>query len=96
MNTYELTIVIPGTASPQKKKAAQDTLDKLIKVNKGTVKNVSDMGKIELAYPIAKNESGQFFLYDVELEAEGAKALNNRLRAEDEFIRYLLVKKSNK
>lgn len=94
MNTYELTIVIPGTASAQKKKAASDILDKLIKVNKGTITNVSDLGKIELAYPIAKNESGQFMRYDVELEAEGAKALSNRLRAEDDFIRYLLVKKS--
>ncbi len=94
MNLYELTIVIPGNASAQKKKSAQETIEKLVKVNKGEIKNVKDQGKIDLSYPIAKNESGQFMLFDLELEGEGAKALNNRLRAEDEFIRYLLVKKT--
>lgn len=93
MNTYELTIVIPGNASAQKKKSAQDTVEKLVKVNKGEVKEVKDWGKIDLAFPMKKNDTGLFTLYEVGLEAEGAKAINNRLRAEEEFIRYLLVKK---
>lgn len=93
MNLYELTVVIPGTASAQKKKSAQDTIEKLVKVNQGQVKNLEDLGKIDLAYPIQKNDTGLFMRFDVEMEGEGAKAINNRLRAEDEFIRYLLVKK---
>lgn len=93
MKTYELTIVIPGNASAQKKKSASDTVEKLVKVNKGEVKNVKEWGKIDLAFPMKKNDTGLFTLYNVELEAEGAKAINNRLRAEDEFIRYLLVKR---
>jgi ribosomal protein S6 len=94
MNTYELTVVIPGNASAQKKKSAQETVEKLIKMNKGTVSEMKDLGKIEFAFTLAKNDSGQFMLFNVELEPEGAKAMNNRLRAEDEFIRYLLVKKA--
>jgi len=96
MNTYELTIVIPGNASAQKKKSAGDTVEKLIKVNKGTIKDTKDLGKIELAFPIKKSDSGLFMRYEVELDGEGAKSINNRLRAEEEFIRYLLVKQDSK
>jgi ribosomal protein S6 len=92
MNTYELTVVIPGNASAQKKKSAQETVEKLIKINQGKISEMKDLGKIELAYVMAKNDTGQFMLFNVELEPEGASAMNNRLRAEDEFIRYLLVK----
>jgi ribosomal protein S6 len=95
MNTYELTIVIPGNASPQKKKSAGETVEKLVKVNKGSIKDTKDWGKIDLAFPIKKNDSGLFTLYKLEMEADGAMAMNNRLRAEDEFIRYLLIKKLN-
>jgi ribosomal protein S6 len=95
MNTYELTIVIPGSASPQKKKAAGETVEKLVKVNKGSIKETKDWGKIDLAFPIKKNDTGLFTLYKLEMEADGAMAMNNRLRAEDEFIRYLLIKKIN-
>lgn len=93
MNLYELTVVIPGTASTQKKKSAQDTIEKLVKVNKGEIKELKDLGKIDLVYPIEKNDTGLFMRFDIALEGEGAKAITNRLRAEDEFIRYLLVKK---
>lgn len=96
MNSYELTIVIPGSASPQKKKSASDTVEKLVKVNKGSIKETKDWGKIDMAFPIKKNETGLFTLYELEMEADGAKALHGRLRAEDEFIRYLLIKKEEK
>jgi small subunit ribosomal protein S6 len=93
MNKYELTIVLDGKATAAKKKAAVEKIQKIITTFKGKVEKVDDWGKKELAYKIGKSDSGVFLLFSLELSGEGAKALPNKLKLEEEIIRYLLVKK---
>jgi small subunit ribosomal protein S6 len=93
MNTYELTIVLPGEASAAKKKSVSEKLSKLIDTFKGKTAKFDEWGKIELANPIDKNTDGLFLFYELELESEAAKNINDKLRLEDDIIRYLLVRK---
>jgi len=93
MQSYELTIVISGKATPVKKKQAQEIVEKLVKINKGKVVKTDDWGEIPLAYKIAKNESGNFLHFHLELNPEIIKGIDNKLRLEEEVIRYLLIKK---
>lgn len=94
MRTYELTIVLPGKATAAKKKTTQAKVEKAIAALKGKAGKVDDWGKRELAYPIAKNETGIFLHYQLELEPESAKNLDSKLNLEENVIRYLLVKKN--
>ena len=89
---YELTIVIDGKATTAKKKSADKKISELIKIYDGKVVKVDDWGVIELAYPIGKSETGYFLHYLVELSAEKAKDLPTKLKLEEEYIRYLIVK----
>lgn len=92
MKSYELTIVMDGKLSPAKRKAIQEKTTKLVEAFKGKIGKVEDWGTKDLAYNIKKSETGSFVFFPLELEPANAKALNDKLRLEEELIRYLLVK----
>jgi small subunit ribosomal protein S6 len=93
MNKYELTIVLPGKMSSAKRKSTRELVEKLVKMLKGEIKKVDDRGELELAYPIARNNTGVFIHFDLELEAQSPKSINDKLKMEEDVIRYLLVRK---
>ena len=93
MHKYELVIVMDGKATAAKKKTATEKLEKLIKSVKGSIASVKDWGVKTLAYTIGKSDSGAFLIFQLELEGTGAKDISSKLRLENDFIRYLLIKK---
>jgi len=95
MEQYELTIVLPEKATSAKKKAAQDLIEKLTKTLKGKVVKVDDWGELKLSYQMLGNESGIFLHFSLELDKQAVKNINDKLRLEEGFIRYLLVRKEN-
>jgi small subunit ribosomal protein S6 len=93
MNKYELTLVLDGKAGAAKKKKVAETLEKLLKIFKGVIKDAKEWGVKELAYKIGKSETGLFLYYEIELDAASVKALNEKLRTDPDLIRYLLIRK---
>lgn len=93
MKQYELVTVFDGKVTAAKKKAAVEKIEKLVTVLEGKVVETLDWGVKELAYPINKLTSGSYFIFQLELPAPAAKAINEKLRLESEIIRYLLVTK---
>ena len=96
MNNYEMTLVLPEKATPAKKKSVGETIGKMVKIFKGKVVKVDDWGKLDLAYPIEKNESGNFLHFHLELEADGPKNLSDKLNLEEGILRYLIVTREEK
>ena len=92
MKNYELIILLDGAITPAKKKSFQTKLEKLIETFKGKIGKINNWGKIELAYPIKKNKTGNFILFPLELEPQAAKQVDTKLRLDNEIIRYLLVR----
>lgn len=92
MEKYELTVVLPGDAKEAKRKSAREKIEKLVKTLKGKVEKVDDRGKVDLAYEIKENKSGIFLIFGLELDSKHAKTIDDKLRMEEEIIRYLLVK----
>jgi small subunit ribosomal protein S6 len=91
MDKYELTLVLSGK-SKAKEKTVKEKVEKLIKSVQGKVEKTDTWGEIELAYKIKGETSGFFVYFDLELDRSAVKALNEKLRMQEEFIRYLLVK----
>lgn len=94
MKNYELTIVLPGNATAAKKKDAGERIEKMVKVNGGKVAKADDWGKKELAYEIDKNDSGIFLYFELEMPTEAVKALKDKMKLEDDIIRYLVIAKN--
>lgn len=93
MKTYELTVVLPEKATAAKKKSLVETIEKMVKTAKGKVKKTDDWGKIELAHTLKDNDSGVFLFFELELEPESVKSLDQKIKLEEGAIRHLLVKK---
>lgn len=92
MNNYELTVVISGKSTPAKQKSAVEKVKKLVEVFKGKVAKVDEWGKLDLMYKIKGSDSGIFTLFNIELKAADVKKLNDKLKVEEDFIRFLIVK----
>ena len=88
---YELTLVLPGKAKA-KEKTVKEKVEKFVESLKGKVEKFESWGEIELAYRIKKEESGIFLHFNLELEQDAVKKLDDKLRVDGEVIRYLLVK----
>ena len=93
MNNYELTIVLRGSATTIGKKTASEKVEKLVKNLKGKLVKSEEWGKIDLAYKIDKEGSGVFLFSEFEMDSQDAKNINEKLKLEDDIIRYLLVRK---
>lgn len=93
MNKYELTLVLDGKAGAAKAKKATETLEKVLGIFEGSIKESKDWGVKTLAYKIGKSTTGLYLFFEIELDPKGAKGLNEKLRTDPDLIRYLLVSK---
>jgi len=92
MNKYELTVVLDGKLGAAKKKKVIETLEKILAVFKGSIKESKEWGVKELAYKIGKSESGLYLFFELELDPTTVRQLNEKLRVDGDIIRYLLIK----
>lgn len=92
MRKYELTIVLDGKATAAKKKSVREAMEKTVGLLKGKVGTVIDWGEKELAGRIGKSETGIFVLFPLEMTPDSAKKLAEKIKTEDDIIRYLLIR----
>jgi len=85
-----------GKAGAAKKKSAIESLEKTLKLLKGTIKESKDWGVKELAYKIGKSEMGLYLFFEIELEPAGVKALNDKLKNDPDIIRFLMIKSESR
>ena len=92
MQSYNLTVVLPGGVTAAKKKSAKESLEKLVSSFKGKIKKTEDLGEKKLAYVIKDSDAGYFFNFKIELEGSQTKGLLSKLQLDDNLLRYLLVR----
>jgi len=92
MNSYELTLVVDGKGGAAKKKKVTESLDKLLKILKGAIKNSTEWGVKEMAYRMGKSDTGLYLHFEIELDSKSVKALNEKLRTDPDILRYLIIK----
>ena len=91
MKKYQLTVLLAGKSTPAKKKSEVEKIEKYIKLIKGVVSKIDEWQKSDLAYKIKGNDSGVFIIFTVELNPHNVKELTNKLKMEEEILRFLLV-----
>jgi len=82
---YEITLI--------SKTEQEDKIKKLIEAAGGKIISNSALGRRKLAYPIKKETAGYYFDYLVEMEGEKINELNNKMKLEENLIRYLITQK---
>ena len=93
MQTYELTILLDGKVSAAKKKAVVESLSKIFKVLGVVASKPQEWGVKDLAYKIGKSSTGVYLHYALELDTKSTKALTDKLKVEEDILRFLVIRK---
>jgi small subunit ribosomal protein S6 len=91
MQQYEVAVIYHPDLEVDLSKG-ENRVKKIITDNGGKIVNSDNWGKKKLAYPIAKNESGVYVFYTVEIAPEAVSKMEGTLNITDEVIRYLIVR----
>ena len=70
-------------------------VEKLITDLSGKITKKDNWGKRKLAYKIQKQDWGIYVFYEIELEPDKTRELNDKLRITEEVMRYLIVSLEN-
>jgi len=93
MNNYEIAAVFKIMNDDASKNAAIDKVKGFITANKGTVTEVKEVGKRELAYEIKKNKEGYYCYMQFNAEPQAIRNLDNACKIDEELLRYIIIKK---
>ena len=91
MRDYELVLIFKPDIGEEKIKKNLALLKKLVTSLKGKVKETTDWGKRELAYPIKKINQGNYFLLVLNLPPGAPAEIEKKLKLNSDLIRYLIV-----
>lgn len=92
ISSYDLVIMFNPKLEAADQKKITDNLGQLIEKADGKVGEVVDWGKKQLAYPIKKLSQATFNLISFSAEREAMEQLVEKLKREEQVIRYLLIK----
>lgn len=89
MRDYEVVLVLSSKLT----KAKQDAiLDKVKKIGAEGKVELREWGKKELAYPLAKQKEGVYFLMQAKFDAGNLGKLDRELKIEEGVLRHLILR----
>ena len=92
MNKYEIMFIVrPDMEEAQIKKVAED-MKKVLTDKKAKVIEEKAMGQRELAYEIRKFNTGYYYLFVVEANADAEQEFSRVARINESLLRHLIVK----
>ena len=89
--TYELVVIFKPELKAEEKEKLLEAIKKIISQD-GKISEAKDWGKKELAYPIKKERTGDFYWLNFDANSSVATDIEKRLKLEDKILRYLLIK----
>jgi len=88
MSTFEFTFLVND-------KKSVTNLEEVLKSYNGKKINEESLGKRLLAYPIDKNESAEYIVWQIELEKNVVKDFKQKLNFDKVVMRYLMLLKED-
>ncbi len=84
MSVYELTFLL-------NEEAELKSIEELIKSLSGKILKQDNWGKKNLSYPIKKNLTANFYIWEFEMDPKNLKELKRKLNFNEKLIRYLIL-----
>jgi len=91
-NAYELMLILLTSLTEKEEKKILEEVKKYLK-DEGKIKETTHFGKRKLAYPIKKENDGNYWLLNLAVDGKEASDLSQKLKAEEKILRYLLLRK---
>ena len=93
MRTYELTFIVRSDIQDEKVNETVEQVKQWITdQGENKVVKVDAWGRRRLAYPIADQREGHYYLFESEIEADTIGEIERNLKLSDAVLRYLLIR----
>ncbi|HDC93015.1 30S ribosomal protein S6 [Candidatus Acetothermia bacterium] len=92
MRDYEVVYIIRPDLDEQRRKEKIERINQLIRERGGKVQNVDEWGTRIMAYEIDDFREGYYVLVNFTLPPNEVSSLEERLRVDDELLRYQIVR----
>jgi small subunit ribosomal protein S6 len=93
---YEMLFIIPNKFTDDEAKGIFEKVGQLLKSLEGKITLENYWGKKKFAYPINHEYYGYYGLYEFDLERTLIAEVNNKLRLDNNVLRFLIIKKDVK
>lgn len=93
MGYYEMLYILSASVSDEETEEMIDKINKFIQSKDGRVVDEKRWGKRNLAYPIAKNDTGYYVLSHVEIPVAAVSDIKHLVKINENFLRVMIVKK---
>lgn len=93
MNNYEFSAVLKVAADEAAQKAALEKVKGFITSNNGTINEVQEVGKRDLAYEISKNKEGYYAYIQFTADPQSIRPIDSICKIEESLLRYMIIKK---
>ncbi len=91
MRDYELTVLAKGDLEEKELDKEIKALQTLLEKAGAKVKAKKDAQKRPLSYEIGRKREAYYVFMELQLEPKSVAEVENKLRLEDNLVRYLLV-----
>ncbi len=92
MNKYEIMFIVRADIDEKATKDTVTAFEKVLKNMKAKIVNTKDMGQKKLAYPINKQQRGNYYVFDVEASAEAVKEFDRKARIDENILRHIVIR----
>ncbi len=93
---YEMLFIMPNKFTDDEAKGVFQKVGQLLKSLEGKITLENYWGKKKFAYPINHEYYGYYGLYEFDLERTLIAEVNNKLRLDNDVLRFLIIKKDVK
>ena len=96
MNKYEIMFIVRPDMEEAEIKKTAEAMKKVLTDKKAKVIEEKAMGQRELAYEIRKFNTGYYYLFVVEAEADAEQEFSRVARINESILRHLIVRVDEK
>lgn len=88
---YQLMLITKSSVSATQEKDIFQQIEKIL-AKDGKIIEKKDLGKRQLAYPIKKEEQGNYYLFNLTVNSLQIPVLNSKLKTIEDILRFLVLR----
>lgn len=92
MNKYEMMFIVKTTLDEDAANKVSKVYEDIIKSMKGKLTDSKNLGNKKLAYPIKKEATGYYYVFNFEATPEIIAEVDRKARIDENVLRHMIIR----
>ena len=92
MNKYEMMFIVKTTLHEDAANKVSKVYEDIIKSMKGKLTDSKNLGNKKLAYPIKKEATGYYYVFNFEATPEIIAEVDRKARIDENVLRHMIIR----